>query len=95
MTNVIRMGWAAKKKYNLYFWFKYDLGQKYHAPQVLPDRGSNLRLPDHDSTFHVTETPARTTRPSVTSFFMPVKNGFEEWLEALMYVLVHTDMNMA
>ena len=23
-----------------YFWFKYDLGQKYHAP------------PDHDSTFH-------------------------------------------
>ena len=25
----------------LYIWFKYDLGQKYHASQVQPDRGSN------------------------------------------------------
>ena len=25
----------------IYFWFKYDLGQKYQAPQVRPDRGSN------------------------------------------------------
>ena len=24
-----------------YFWFKYDLGQRYHAPQVQPDRGLN------------------------------------------------------
>ena len=23
------------------FWFKYDLGEKYYAPQVQPDRGSN------------------------------------------------------
>ena len=23
------------------FWFKYDLGQKYYAPQVQPNRGSN------------------------------------------------------
>ena len=50
-----------------YFWFKYDWGQKYYAPQVWPDRGSNLWPPDHDSTFHVTETPALTTRPSVSS----------------------------
>ena len=50
-----------------YFWFKYDLGQKYYAPQVRPDRGSNSWPPDHDSTFHVTEMPALTTRPSVTS----------------------------
>ena len=49
------------------FWFKYDLGQKYYAPQVRPDRGLNSWPPDHDSTFHVTETPALTTWPSVTS----------------------------
>ena len=29
-------------------WFKYDLGQKYYAPQVRPNRGSNSRPPDHD-----------------------------------------------
>ena len=50
------------------FWFKYDVGQKYHAPQVRPDRGSNSWPPDHDSTVHVTETPALTTRPSVISY---------------------------
>ena len=27
--------------HNLYVWFKYDLGQKYQAPQVRPDQGSN------------------------------------------------------
>ena len=40
---------------------QYDLGQKYKAPQVRPDRGSNSQPPDHDSTLHVTETPALTT----------------------------------
>ena len=30
-------------------------------------RTHDLQPPDHDSTFHVTETPALTTRPSVTS----------------------------
>ena len=50
-----------------YVWFKYDLEQKYHTPQVQPGRGLNSWPPDHDSTFHVTETPAITTRPSVTS----------------------------
>ena len=50
----------------LYFWFKYDLGQKYQAPQVPPDRCPNSWPPDHDSTFHVNEMPALTTRPSVT-----------------------------
>ena len=45
---------------------KYDLGQKYYAPQDRPDQGSNSWPPDHDSTFHVTETPALTTWPSVT-----------------------------
>ena len=34
--------------YLMIFWFKYDFEQKYHAPHVRPDRGSNLRLPDHD-----------------------------------------------
>ena len=53
---------------HFYVWFKYDLGQKYYAPQVQPELGLNSRPPDHDSTFHVTETPALTTWPSVTSF---------------------------
>ena len=50
-----------------YFRFKYDFRQKYYAPQVWSDQGSNSWPPDHDSTFHVTETPALTTRPSVTA----------------------------
>ena len=50
-----------------FFLFKYDLGQKYHVPQVRPNRGSNSLPPDRDSTVHVTEMPALTTRPSVTS----------------------------
>ena len=53
------------------FWFKYDLGQKYHTPQVRPDQGSNSSPSDHDSTIHVIETPAVTTRPSVT----PARDG--------------------
>ena len=48
------------------FWFMYDLGQKYQAPQARPDWGLNSWPPDHDSTFHVTETPALATWPSVT-----------------------------
>ena len=63
-----------KKK--IYVWFKYDLGQKYHAPQVQPGRGLNSWPPDHDSTFHVTETPATTTRPSVTSPYCSIMNTF-------------------
>ena len=55
------------------FRFKYDLGQKYYAPQVRLDQGLNLWHPDHDSTFHVTKTPALTTRPSVTSCFMIIE----------------------
>ena len=47
--------------YEFYFWFKYDLGQKYYAPQVRPEWGSNSWPPDHDSTFHATATPALTT----------------------------------
>ena len=34
-----------------YFWFKYNLGQKYCAPQVRSDPGSNSWPPDHDSRF--------------------------------------------
>ena len=58
----------------VYFWFKYDLGQKYHAPQVRPNRGSNPWPPDHDSTCYVTEMPAVTTRPSVTSLMCSQAN---------------------
>ena len=35
--------------------------------QVWPDQGLNSWPPDHDSTFHVTEAPALTTCPSMTS----------------------------
>ena len=51
-----------------YFRFKYGLGQKYYAPHVRPDRGSNSWPPDRDSKFHVTEIPALTTRLPLTSF---------------------------
>ena len=53
--------------WQLIFWFKYDLGQKYQAPQVRPNQGSNSWPSDHNSIFHVTEMPALTTWPSVTS----------------------------
>ena len=55
----------------LYFWF--NTRQKYYPPQVWSDQGSNSWLPDHDSTFHITEMPALTTWPSVTS------RGREGW----------------
>ena len=58
---------------------RYDSRQKYYAPQVEPDPGSNSWPPDHDRAFHVietwpsvtsafhdTETPGLTTWPSVT-----------------------------
>ena len=57
-----------------YVWLKYDLGQKYYAPHVRHDRGSNSCHPDHDSTFHITETPALTTRPSVTLLKHEISN---------------------
>ena len=53
----------------LYFWFKHNLGQKYYAPQVQPYWGLNSRLSDYDSTFHITEMSALTTRPSVTFLY--------------------------
>ena len=36
-------------------------------PLVPPNQGSNSWPKDHDNTFHVTETPALTTWPSVTT----------------------------
>ena len=51
----------------MYAWLKYDLGQKYYTPQVQPGWALNSWPKDHDSTFHVTETPALTTWPSVTN----------------------------
>ena len=41
----------------MYFWNKYNLGLKFYAPQVRPDKGLNLWPPDRGSIFHVTETP--------------------------------------
>ena len=34
---VIQLGYLL-----VYFWFKYNLGQKYYAPQVPSDHGLNL-----------------------------------------------------
>ena len=53
--------------HGLKFIFLIQVGQKYNAPQVRPERGPNSWPPGHDSTFHVTEMPALTTWPSVTS----------------------------
>ena len=33
---------------HLSVWFKYDLGQKYYAPQVQPEQGLTHEPPDHD-----------------------------------------------
>ena len=59
------------KAAELHFWFKYDLGQEYYAPQVRPNQGQNSYHNVHIMTvpFHVTETPTLTTQPSVTSYF--------------------------
>ena len=43
-------------------WFR----EKYYTPQVRPDRDLNSWPLDCNSRFHVTETPALTTWPSVT-----------------------------
>ena len=48
------------------FFDQEQLRQRYNTPKVRLDRGSNSWPPDHDSTFHVTETPVLTTQPSVT-----------------------------
>ena len=49
------------------FLFKYNLNRNPTLSQVRLAWGLNSRPPDLDLTFHVTETPAVTTRPSVTS----------------------------
>ena len=47
------------KQFNqMMFLVQVQLRQKYHAPQVRPDWGSNSRPQHHDSTFYVTKTPA-------------------------------------
>ena len=53
VTETIYSALNRKDEHIIYFWFKYDLGQKHYAPQVRPDRGSNPWPPDHDSTFHI------------------------------------------
>ena len=72
---------------NLSVWFKYDLGQKYHAPQVQPGWGLNSWPPDDGSTFDVTEMPAITTRPSVTSFLK--RNILPHYLRGLRWFQMH------
>ena len=76
-----------------YVWFKYDLGQKYCAPQIQPEQGLNSWPPDHNSTFHATETPALTTWPSVTLYTELLSNllGMLEWFpSSLLTCLDHS-----
>ena len=51
---------------------KYDLDRSTMHPQVRPDWGLNSWPLNHDSTFHVTETPTLTTQPAVTSIIASV-----------------------
>ena len=52
--------------YDWYVWFKYDLGRKYHAPQVRPDQGSNMTSRSWQySSCH--RDACSNIRPSVTS----------------------------
>ena len=61
-----------------YLWLKYDLGQKYYTPQVQPEWGSNSWPLDHDSTFHVIETPVLTTlQLGLTLYFVFVLLVFD------------------
>ena len=50
--------------------------QKYYAPHIQPDQSSNPCPSDHDSTFHVSETPILPTRPSGT----PKRNALPHYL---------------
>ena len=51
------------------------LRQKYYAQQVRLDQGLNSWPPDHNSTFYIPETPALTTRSSVTVFTQDSGSG--------------------
>ena len=55
----------------VYFLFKNNLGQKYYAPRIQPDRDLNFELMI-SSIFHVTEMPALTTKPLVTSHLFQI-----------------------
>ena len=55
---------------NWYVWFKYDLGQKYYAPQVRHDRGFELTTSTSWQYTSCHWDPALTTRPSVTSYML-------------------------
>ena len=64
------------------------LRQKYYAPQVRPDWGSNSWPPDHDSAFHVTETPALTTSPWVTPALVWLDRAEEQDIDYSKFLIV-------
>ena len=41
LTSKISLNITTNEKRDKFIWFKCDLGQKYYAPQVRPDWGSN------------------------------------------------------
>ena len=61
--------------------------QKNYTPQVQSNWGSNSWPSDHDSTFHVSESPALTTRPSVTSHLIHCIQIINDiWLTAIVWL---------
>ena len=55
VTSVLVNRTLIKKVCHIVLWVKDNLGQKYFAPQVLPDWGSNSCPPDHD--VHIMSLP--------------------------------------
>ena len=56
----VKLKLVLSSNHKVVFWVKVWLRQKYYAPQVRPDYGSNPWPPDHDSRCHVPETSALT-----------------------------------
>ena len=66
--------------FGILFFDQIWLRQKYHPPQVWLDLGSNSCPLNDESTFPVTETPAVSTRPSMTFSFQHCWSSGEVWL---------------
>ena len=68
--------------------FKYNLGQKYYAPQVRPDRGLNSWPPDHDSTFYVTETLLDYLRFCKSQVNLWARSGIDEMIGRSKFTII-------
>ena len=71
----------------IYILAQGQLTQKYYVSQVQPNRASNLWPPDHDSTFHVSETLLPNNSPSRHFIFYTEKN--EVWKMHILFVKLY------